>query len=277
MSDYPAAHSMDTDWYAVDRDGRVARCDSGEVGPVPAGAPAVDWSTIAEDFGVLRVVRALRGGPLDEQVVIANMFAASTDEHERALLAQIARGDEHARAIYADLREARGEPRAGWSPRERAVYVVGEDFARIPYDAMPERWRGVMVFTSAAHREALRAEATMTSARDVDPRMGVRDAIFVGFMNRITFERLWMRGAIALVCVLDEPAPREVGLFEYQHDWGYGPYQRDGVPAAPVSLADLPAPLRERLGRLRLPVDFEADAAFDPADHVPCLRHGEDS
>src|SRR5947209_1888144 len=33
--DYPAAHSMDTDWYAVDRDGHVALFNSGEAGAVP--------------------------------------------------------------------------------------------------------------------------------------------------------------------------------------------------------------------------------------------------
>jgi hypothetical protein len=33
--DYPAAHSMDTDWFAVDRDGRVAVFSSGQTGAVP--------------------------------------------------------------------------------------------------------------------------------------------------------------------------------------------------------------------------------------------------
>jgi hypothetical protein len=36
--DYPAAHSMDTGWFAVDRDGHVAYFYSGEAGAVPAEA-----------------------------------------------------------------------------------------------------------------------------------------------------------------------------------------------------------------------------------------------
>jgi hypothetical protein len=36
--DYPAAHSMDTQWYAVDRDGHVASFGSGEAGAVPLEA-----------------------------------------------------------------------------------------------------------------------------------------------------------------------------------------------------------------------------------------------
>ncbi len=38
MTDFPAAHSMDTTWFAVDRDGRVAAFESGEAGAVPTDA-----------------------------------------------------------------------------------------------------------------------------------------------------------------------------------------------------------------------------------------------
>src|SRR5690349_16321006 len=36
--DFPAAHSMDTTWFAVDRDGHVACFSSGEAGAVPSRA-----------------------------------------------------------------------------------------------------------------------------------------------------------------------------------------------------------------------------------------------
>jgi hypothetical protein len=42
MSDYPAAHSMDTEWFAVDEHGNVGRFDSGEDGAVPVDA-ATGW------------------------------------------------------------------------------------------------------------------------------------------------------------------------------------------------------------------------------------------
>lgn len=38
MSDFPAAHSMDTTWFAIDRDGHVAVFESGEAGCVPQDA-----------------------------------------------------------------------------------------------------------------------------------------------------------------------------------------------------------------------------------------------
>ena len=35
MIDFPAAHSMDTDWFAIDNDGNIGVFDSGEGGAVP--------------------------------------------------------------------------------------------------------------------------------------------------------------------------------------------------------------------------------------------------
>jgi hypothetical protein len=46
-ADYPAAHSMDTVWYAVDDHGHVARFNSGENGHVPEGAPSEE--ALAQD------------------------------------------------------------------------------------------------------------------------------------------------------------------------------------------------------------------------------------
>jgi hypothetical protein len=37
-ADFPAAHSMDTEWFTVDKDGHVAVFDSGEAGAVPVAA-----------------------------------------------------------------------------------------------------------------------------------------------------------------------------------------------------------------------------------------------
>jgi hypothetical protein len=42
MDDFPAAHSMDTMWYAVDRDGHVAVLDTLEAGALPTELPGTD-------------------------------------------------------------------------------------------------------------------------------------------------------------------------------------------------------------------------------------------
>jgi hypothetical protein len=51
--DYPAAHSMDTHWFAVDDDGHVAAFESGEAGAVPTAGYVGE-----NDFDLLGAVRA---------------------------------------------------------------------------------------------------------------------------------------------------------------------------------------------------------------------------
>jgi hypothetical protein len=46
--DYPAAHSMDTDWFAVDPDGHIAMFHSGEAGAVPVDATATEDDSLLD-------------------------------------------------------------------------------------------------------------------------------------------------------------------------------------------------------------------------------------
>ncbi|HEY8503275.1 MAG TPA: hypothetical protein VIL46_01750 [Gemmataceae bacterium] len=57
-TDYPAAHSTDSTWYAVDRDGRVAVLFTGECGPIPNAAPDQDT------MDLFRLTRRLAGEPV---------------------------------------------------------------------------------------------------------------------------------------------------------------------------------------------------------------------
>src|SRR5262245_11508117 len=49
IDDVPCSHSMDTRWFAVDRDGHVAMFDSGEAGAVPLEAFAGDEAYTAAE------------------------------------------------------------------------------------------------------------------------------------------------------------------------------------------------------------------------------------
>lgn len=60
--DFPAAHSMDTTWFAVDKDGRVAAFQSGEAGAVPEEAYLGEDSPPLEELPVTG--EAVRVAPL---------------------------------------------------------------------------------------------------------------------------------------------------------------------------------------------------------------------
>lgn len=61
MTEFPAAHSMDTDWYAVDKTGHVARLSSGEEGAVPNAAHRQYWQEFHEELIVARFDPTIRG------------------------------------------------------------------------------------------------------------------------------------------------------------------------------------------------------------------------
>jgi hypothetical protein len=86
--DYPAAHSMDTAWYAVDRDGHVAFFWSGESGAVPEGVPQdlnLDPVTAARPAG--EIVFDLKGLLLPSREPPAGHHIRLTrDEEQRVLL-----------------------------------------------------------------------------------------------------------------------------------------------------------------------------------------------
>jgi hypothetical protein len=62
-TDFPAAHSMDACWFAVDRDGRVACFTTGEAGALPLGAE------VSAELGAAVDALPPRGEPLVEPYV----------------------------------------------------------------------------------------------------------------------------------------------------------------------------------------------------------------
>lgn len=256
--DYPAAHSMDTDWYVVDRDGNVARCDSGEIGHIPETACEVHWQDLYEQLVLVRYLGALRD--------------TAADESERILLAQVLAGDDDARAVYADYREA--------NPRAPSVIAVRDELVAMDSLDLPEAWDGVIVFRDqaawgryeAAHRDALGYDL-----RPLDARLGVPFAVGVSNVDKWSFRGLEIDDDIALALVIERvPEPRELGFFEYQCDWSHGSYQRAAAPALPVAFTDLPPHLRELLSACRWEVSFADDDHFDADAHAVTRRYFSD-
>jgi hypothetical protein len=66
-----AAHSMDTDWYAVDRHGHVAQLSSGEEGAVPWEAHRQYWAELYEDLAIARIEVLLAAAPVEGRQILA--------------------------------------------------------------------------------------------------------------------------------------------------------------------------------------------------------------
>lgn len=237
-----AAHSMDTRWFAVDRDGHVASFESGEDGAVPqraasgggAGEPSFDtWPVCA--WTVAQWLA--RDGLARTADAVSEVVATVVRERSRVLIAYAREEDGDGARPSAREAEKRIPEAIRWVLREREPRIV-------------------------ASREPL--DPAVIRAIDEE------DGLVAVFDERAVLEHrsAWM-------------GDEDSGLYEYVHsarDEGSGAYERRSVPEAPLSIAALDARTREALTGLVLPVRFEEQPAVQLADHMSegeCDRWGE--
>jgi hypothetical protein len=128
--DYPAAHSMDTAWYAVDRDGHVAFFYSGEAGAVPISAGELDLEPVLDSVPVSEAVYDLQGRLLPGREGPAGHHIRLTGDEEREIL------------LFLDSADAvRDELAAGSARLFPAATGVGVYFERLPR-AVADRLHG---------------------------------------------------------------------------------------------------------------------------------------
>ena len=214
-----AAHSMDTDWYAVDRQGRVARMASGEEGAVPWEAHQQYWDELYAELGFARVEALVSAMPDAPRQVLA-------------------------------------------LDRRLSAFAPG---------ALPALWDGVLTFADREMLELFRAETGLVEWRVLD---GMPHAVATKDIPRWVFDEYLEAGAIVGAYVFDRPVqPRVLGLFEYSCAFS-GPYHRTAVPGDPIRLDELPAPLRSKLGALRLEkIDFGHATEVDPERFSRCRTY----
>lgn len=77
--DFPAGHSMDTDWFAVDKDGNIAVFDSGQDGAVPIEFERQTYRLDLLRTHTIPITSALRQLYLDEKVIENLLQKCSTE------------------------------------------------------------------------------------------------------------------------------------------------------------------------------------------------------
>ncbi|MBP6631846.1 MAG: hypothetical protein KA297_20575 [Kofleriaceae bacterium] len=267
-----AAHSMDTDWYAVDRHGHVARLSSGEEGSVPLTAHRQYWMELYKDLATARLATLLPSPVFAEEAALERALAGSSDANERQLLTAIIAGDPSSRTAYGDWLEQQGRDRESWRP-EAKVYVVGRELRQVTFHDLPHQWTGVLRFATREYLELFRAEHG-EMARSLEGRLALPDAVEVSDLPQYILADYWAAGAIASAFVLPERLdPHVVGLYTYSCAFS-GPYTRVDEPRTPMLVDALPEPIRSVVGRLRLSgLSFANTPSFDPEELVACQRY----
>jgi hypothetical protein len=124
--DFPAAHSMDTAWFAVDRDGNVALFETGEAGALPAGAADEEGAAYGHLEELAPRCEGLRVPPVPAYVG-DDQHGVRPEHHHRALFHL-----RDAKLLAAEL--STGKARRVSSEGSEAVVVEAPDaalFARL--------------------------------------------------------------------------------------------------------------------------------------------------
>ena len=270
-----AAHSMDTDWYAVDAAGRVAILESGEEGAVPWEAHRQYWDELIGDVAACWIARE-HPEPFSESAKLQRALTSAADPTERALISAILADDRPSRAVYADWLECRGRDPLGWNAAPTLYALYGGMHAVTPGD-LPARWSGVIRFAADEWRAMYLADQAHLDPRALDPELGLSLALSVADIEPWVFDPYWDAGAIAAAYVLDNErmSANDLGLYRYACGFS-GPYSRRSVPATPLRIEDLPGALRARLARLTLSrISFDRADRLDPETFAPCQRYRE--
>jgi hypothetical protein len=230
--DFPAAHSMDTEWFAIDGEGKVAVFRTFEDGPIPLGLPSRAAQREEPVIGTLLRAGTRRIFDLSSFTADGKLYECAYRDYSTDL--------EKATAISPDdLLDkpylADEEKSLLWLPTEASQHLASLDWINIPCT------RGVLAYGRF-------------------PALTVLGLLLDGKLLR------------GWLCVSLDPAALGVFTYEYHGMMSpKDPYTRVGLPSLPLRIDELPEAVQHLARETALPsVDFARDAAVQVIDHLPC-------
>lgn len=270
--DYPAAHSMDTEWFATDRDGNVALLETGEPGLMP------------------KVVGESHGFPycdIVENVLLARDESVSYDLDN---LFELGEG------TVLRAAEFRGPRDLNLSTRIATIAEITQiDDSEVTADKTPGFFSQVIEWGLGKPQQSRRTwhelhidavcwlrDVTVVEKLPKDTRLlhvGDQVAAWVPHCPANLIRRLYDERAVLSVMVEEfYPAAHRFGFYVYEcDDYDEGPYDRVAVPRRPIKLGQLPDIVQKASERVPLEaISFAQVEKLQPADYVPCFGWGSD-
>jgi hypothetical protein len=266
--DYPAAHSMDTTWFAVDRDGFVAVFESNEGGVVPEGALSTETTDLVEELG---------GDVQSEPIYTVECEQTPLSQGESHVPPTPVRrrppfqfppasASESGNVITRLWRQLSGQSSQGAEPPATTPAEPEEDML---HGAILVLVRDMGAVQEYVDRGACRVLRTNGPLAVLFPRMSMA-------VHRDLHER-----SICLGCYHDyrfeempeyqTTQPSAVGLYFYECCEGQAayPYGRRSLPSAPLHIDDMPQELRAGLMQVQFgDLSFAETAYLQPAEKV---------
>lgn len=251
MQDFPAAHSMDTDWFAVDANGNIAVFDSSEAGAVPRSATIAEWSNDGF-YGFIEQLANDRQGVISLTADVENAAKEATRENLQAMLQK--------------LKDYAGKT-LGWTYKNGTTEPLKhEQFETAELDEL------LLILSTENVIEKLQSFASVILLFANSPTL-----IYVDQCPARIVEDLLSSGEILGGVSFDLYTQEHLlGLFSYRHgdqweNWIAGPYLCERQPSNPLKIEDLPESLQDVLIFTKFEaLHFEATNSIQPLEYMQC-------
>lgn len=246
--EFPAAHSMDTTWFAAHANGHIAAFQTGEAGSVPERA-LNDEDLFYRIDDIIEIAEASGNQfRIDEMLVEPNgkFYWYRFDEEMPKKFKELSKNE-----MPLDL----------W-----CVLLWLKDETLFDADDPSENqqlWKSLLEHTDPQY---------------VPKRIPYSTAVlaYVKKMPKDILLAIKSENLIRKAWVNFEFRPVHLGWYSYKHEdefenWISGPYGCTAAPANPMHLDQLPQELRQKLSAARLEyLKFNEAKRIQPAEHEPC-------
>lgn len=234
--DFPAAHSMDTTWFAVDGKGNIASFASGEAGALPYDARA------------------------DGDVGIGTWMVQLINESEYELLLDdlLVESDDK-------LYQGRYWPEIKYDP------VGSIDSSRtIAYSVL--FW---LKDRNGFEELSRKAESELIRVKHPSEVLGWVPEMNPAAVHRLVRSNSVKKVWVDFEFSFERMGWYSYSHGDAFENWISGPYLKESSPNKPMKLSQLPAKFQEQLSTVEFErLDFEKDRMFHPVDHKLCNSWG---
>ena len=235
MIDYPAAHSMDTKWFAIDKDGNIGVFDSGENGAVPDSSYRVE---ILDDL----------------------LLESATKYKNRVLQLNITAKNIANILALKDLEIG---------SNNNGIKIPSN------YELLDKAILYSWLFLLSSDDVISRLEIETIEDNYAVHFPGEQPIVYLENCRLIIVKELIEEGLILAGKTIDNFGNEFhtlFGFFSYAMDYGKAyPYEQAGKPSIPLSLDDLPKDIRDAIVQTRFDdFSFNEKTKIQPIEHFPC-------
>ncbi len=267
MQDFPAAHSMDTDWFAIDADGHIGIFVSDEGGAVPQTNDHLFVESQEKD-----------------PVYPNNIFYEWAKESENCIIDYNITSEQILQSIGIDLLELKKTSRGSLGSRLLRSSIDPTSIHEQEKSIQAWKYPGThwLLFPNGNELSMLtmlkndgwKSENYVIRFRS-QPLM-----LFVSHAPITTIQMLFKKGYLNYYLMLksrslfyDNNLLTLLGIFSYSNDNDNDnyPYEMDGKPPAPLKLSDLPERLQNSLSWNWFEnIKFADSKRIQPIEHMKC-------